>query len=291
MFWRRERTSKLSISVTSVPLPSRAKGHNLTSPMTLVPSLIKKRGRIQDEILYAVPEECKSYKGLELDGFHIRVWYYLLVVLFRQAASLLDMSCTNPDHPSRPVFQGWGSVISHPCAITRRLRKVCLFQYTLHTIALFALFGHGDTFALHDVPLKFGIKCCPFFGGSRTTTSLGVTICFVSSHIISSALLEHVIVDSQPLILNTFEYNRTVSSEGTSHYRPSTSSRSFRLFPELPPVLCPCLFLCRLRGSASSTIYQSLPPVRWACSNLRQPSQILSPLRVLPLPGLIRLLQ
>ena len=91
--------------------------------------------------------------------------------------------------------------------------------YTLHTIALFALFGHGDTFARHDVPLMFGIKCCPIFGGSRTTTSLGVTICFVICHIICSALLGHVIVDSQPLILNTSEYNGTVSSEGT---HPST---------------------------------------------------------------------
>jgi hypothetical protein len=91
--------------------------------------IIKKWRRIQDEILYALPEECKSYKGLELDGFHIRVWYYLLVVLFRQAAPLPDMSCTNPDHPSRLAFQGWDSVISHPCGITRRLRKVCHFQY------------------------------------------------------------------------------------------------------------------------------------------------------------------
>ena len=93
--------------------------------------------------------------------------------------------------------------------------------YTLHTIALFALFGHGDTaFAWHDVSLKFSIKCCFLLGwSSRATTSLGVTICFVSSHIICSALLGHVIVDSQPLILNTSEYNGTVSSEGT---HPST---------------------------------------------------------------------
>ena len=71
-------------------------------------------GRIQDEILYALPEECKSYKGLELDGSHIRVWYYLLVVLFRQAAPLLDMSCTNPDHPSRPARMGFSNILS-PC--------------------------------------------------------------------------------------------------------------------------------------------------------------------------------
>jgi hypothetical protein len=63
-------------------------------------------GRFQDEILYALQEECKSHKGLELDGIHIRVWYYLLVVLlFGQAVPLSDMSCTNPDNPSRPAVQ------------------------------------------------------------------------------------------------------------------------------------------------------------------------------------------
>jgi hypothetical protein len=76
--------------------------------------------------------------------------------------------------------------------------------------------------------------------GSMTTTFLGMKICFVStSHIISSAPFEHIIVDSQPLILNTSEYNGTVSSEGgTCH---SIFRHTFLvpllmlLFPELPP--------------------------------------------------------
>ena len=72
--------------------------------------------------------------------------------------------------------------------------------------SLLPLLGHdGAAFAWHDVSLQFGIKCCSFLGrGSRTTTWLGMTICFVSGN--------HI-VDSQPLILNTFEYNGMASGQ------------------------------------------------------------------------------
>ena len=51
------------------------------------------------------------------------------------------------------------------------------------------LLGYGGmAFARHDVSLKFGIKDCFILERMvSTTTSFAMTICFVSSHIISSA--------------------------------------------------------------------------------------------------------
>jgi hypothetical protein len=93
-----------------------------------------------------------------------------------------------------------------------------------------AMLGHGGmTFAWHDVPLQFCIKCCFLLGGSRTTASFGATICFVcSSHIISSAAHPKYIW----VQWNGFKRRASL-------YGPSTSSRSLRLFPELPLALCP----------------------------------------------------
>ena len=98
---------------------------------------------IQDENLYALQEECKSYKGLELDGIHIRVGYNLLVVsLFRQAAPLPDMSCTNPDQPSRPALQGWG-LVGHFSSLL--LSVICFAPSYRHYWPVSKVCGHAET--------------------------------------------------------------------------------------------------------------------------------------------------
>jgi hypothetical protein len=68
---------------------------------------------------------------------------------------------------------------------------------TIPSLSLFAFFGHGGTFARHDVSLQFSIKDCFLLGRLDST---------MASHVCLS-LLWTVIFSPQPYILNTSLYN------------------------------------------------------------------------------------